>query len=74
LRGELDRAECRRVVRHLLTGCRVCRATARELWVFGSEPLRRSRFFSRFWSGLSKSAGRCLPGTLAFIRRRWRRW
>jgi hypothetical protein len=35
LRGDLDRAGCRRVVRHLLTGCRECRAIAQTLWNFG---------------------------------------
>ena len=32
LRGELGRAETRRVVRHLLTSCPVCVAVARPLW------------------------------------------
>jgi len=38
-RGELGAAEGRLIVRHLLAGCPICRATARALWVFGSEPL-----------------------------------
>jgi anti-sigma factor RsiW len=32
LRGELDPADCRRVVRHLLTECRTCQAVAQALW------------------------------------------
>jgi hypothetical protein len=39
LRGELGRAESRRVVRHLLAGCPVCQATARPLWALGDRPL-----------------------------------
>jgi hypothetical protein len=39
LRGRLDRAECRRVVRHLLTDCRVCQAIGRRLWALGDQPL-----------------------------------
>ena len=32
LRGELGRAEARRVVRHLLTSCPECVAVVRPLW------------------------------------------
>lgn len=35
LRGELTRAEIRRVVRHLLTGCPSCVAVTRAFWRLG---------------------------------------
>jgi hypothetical protein len=36
LRGELEKVEVRRVVRHLLTRCPECAAVVRPLW--GSSP------------------------------------
>ena len=38
LRGELGRAERRRVIRHLLAGCPVCRAIGRTIWGLGDRP------------------------------------
>ena len=38
-RGALGAAEGRLLVRHLLARCQVCRATARALWVCGTDPL-----------------------------------
>jgi hypothetical protein len=35
LRGKLDPADCRGLVRHLLTGCPVCRAVTGRLWGSG---------------------------------------
>lgn len=39
LRGELNHAERRRVVRHLLAGCPECQAIGRSLWALGDQPL-----------------------------------
>lgn len=38
-RGEVEAAEARRIVRHMLAGCPQCLALGRELWVFGNERL-----------------------------------
>jgi hypothetical protein len=42
VRGELSgssgRAECRRIVRHLLAGCPGCSRIARRLWALGDLP------------------------------------
>jgi len=37
LRGELDRAGNRRVVRHLLRGCPQCLAITRPIWGLGEK-------------------------------------
>jgi len=36
IRGETARAETRAVVRHLLTGCRECRAVTSSAWGIGT--------------------------------------
>ena len=43
LRGELDRADNRRIVRHLLTGCATCAAFTAPIFRFAEEPLVRAR-------------------------------
>ena len=40
LRGELSAAECRTVVRHLLTGCPRCVAITGHCWPLGSKIAR----------------------------------
>lgn len=42
VRGELDRAENRAVVRHLLTGCPACSTVLRPLLGEADLPLRRT--------------------------------
>lgn len=37
MRGDLPRAEARRVVRHLLTQCEKCHAVTREAWGLGDQ-------------------------------------
>jgi hypothetical protein len=43
LRGELDRCACRRIVRHLLTGCSTCVAFTAPIFRFAEAPLGRAR-------------------------------
>jgi len=43
LRGELSAAECRTVVRHLLTGCPRCARITSECWSLGNRRRRGSR-------------------------------
>lgn len=38
--GGLNREKARAVVRHLLSGCQVCKGKTRRLWGFGEEKLR----------------------------------
>ncbi|HEY0555691.1 MAG TPA: hypothetical protein VGG20_15650 [Thermoanaerobaculia bacterium] len=41
LRGELGRSECRRIVRHLLTGCSTCVALTAPIFRLAEAPLVR---------------------------------
>lgn len=47
LRGELDRADNRRIVRHLLTGCATCAAFTAPIFRFAEGPLVRPRARAR---------------------------
>jgi hypothetical protein len=47
LRGELDRADNRRIVRHLLTGCATCAAFTAPIFRFAEAPLVRPRARAR---------------------------
>ena len=43
LRGELDRADNRRIVRHLLAGCSICIAFTAPIFRFAEAPLVRGK-------------------------------
>ena len=43
LQGELDRADNRRIVRHLLTGCATCAAFTAPIFRLAEQPLVRPR-------------------------------
>jgi hypothetical protein len=49
LRNEVEASACRRIVRHLLTGCPQCIAVTRRFWSFGGlgeGPRRRTRLLA----------------------------